>query len=43
MSKLNLLGSHQIVNAGLGIHLAKNILKDVFDTEVTAKALTNCQ
>ena len=43
ISKLNLLGAHQLVNAGLGIHLAKNILKDAFDTEVTQKALTNCQ
>jgi dihydrofolate synthase/folylpolyglutamate synthase len=43
MSELNLLGVHQLINAGLGIHLAKNILKDAFDTEVTKKALTNCQ
>ena len=43
ISKLNLLGAHQFINAGLGIHLAKNILKDAFDTEVTQKSLTNCQ
>ena len=30
ISKLNLLGAHQFINAGLGIHLAKNILKDAF-------------
>ena len=39
ISKLNLLGAHQLVNAGLGIHLAKNILKDAFDTEVTQKGI----
>jgi len=43
ISKLNLLGAHQLVNAGLGIHLAKNILKDSFDIITTERALEKCQ
>jgi len=42
LSKLNLLGSHQLINAGLGIHLAKNILKEKFEIKKTEKALMNC-
>ena len=42
LSKLNLLGSHQLINAGLGIHLAKNILKEKFEIKKTEKALKNC-
>ena len=42
LSKLSLLGSHQLINAGLGIHLAKNVLKEKFETKKTEKALKNC-
>ena len=42
LSKLSLLGSHQLINAGLGIHLAKNILKEKFEIKKTEKALKNC-
>ena len=42
LSKLSLLGSHQLINAGLGIHLAKIILKEKFEIKKTEKALTNC-
>ena len=43
LSKLSLLGKHQKFNAGLAIHLAKNILKDSFDITTTEKALEKCQ
>ena len=43
ISKLNLLGSHQLINAGLAIHLARNILKEKFVIEKTEKALMNCE
>ena len=43
LSKLSLLGKHQKFNAGLAIHLAKNILKDSFDITNTEKALEKCQ
>ncbi|MDA9659522.1 hypothetical protein N9T69_01130, partial [Alphaproteobacteria bacterium] len=39
----SLLGKHQKFNAGLAIHLAKNILKDSFDITNTEKALEKCQ
>ena len=42
LSKLSLLGSHQLINAGLGIHLAKNILKEKFEIKKTEKALKKC-
>ena len=42
LSKLSLLGSHQLINAGLGIHLAKDILKEKFEIKKTEKALKNC-
>ena len=42
LSKLSLLGSHQLINAGLGIHLAKNILKEKFELKKIEKALKNC-
>ena len=42
LSKLSLLGSHQYINAGLGIHLAKNILKEKFEIKKIEKALKNC-
>lgn len=42
LSKLSLLGSHQLINAGLGIHLAKNILKEKFEIKKIEKALKNC-
>ncbi len=42
LSKLSLLGSHQLINAGLGIHLAKNILKEKFEIQKIEKALKNC-
>ena len=43
MSKLNLLGSHQFINAGLGIHIALNILKEKFVIEKTEEALAKCE
>ncbi len=43
LSKLSLLGSHQLINAGLAIHLARNILKENFVIEKTEKALMNCE
>ncbi len=43
LSKLSLLGSHQLINAGLAIHLARNILKEKFLIEKTEKALMNCE
>ena len=43
LSKLSLLGKHQKFNAGLAIHLAKNILKDNFNISATEKALEKCQ
>ena len=43
LSKLSLLGSHQLINAGLAIHLARNILKEKFVIEKTEKALMNCE
>ena len=43
LSKLCLLGSHQLINAGLAIHLARNILKEKFVIEKTEKALMNCE
>ena len=43
LSKLSLLGSHQLINAGLAIHLARNILKEKFIIEKTEKALMNCE
>ena len=43
LSKLSLLGSHQLINAGLAIHLARNILKEKFAIEKTEKALMNCE
>ena len=43
LSKLSLQGRHQKINAGLAIHLAKNILKKEFNLNKTQKALTLCQ
>ena len=43
LSKLSLLGSHQLINAGLAIHLARNILNKKFVLEKTEKALMNCE
>ena len=43
LSNLSLLGSHQLINAGLAIHLARNILKEKFVIEKTEKALMNCE
>ena len=43
LSKLSLKGSHQLINAGLAIHLARNILKEKFVIEKTEKALMNCE
>ena len=43
LSKLSLQGSHQLINAGLAIHLARNILKEKFAIEKTEKALMNCE
>ena len=43
LSKLSLLGSHQLINAGLAIHLARNMLKEKFVIEKTEKALMNCE
>ncbi len=43
LSRLSLLGSHQLINAGLAIHLARNILKEKFVIEKTEKALMNCE
>ncbi len=43
LSKLSLQGSHQLINAGLAIHLARNILKEKFVIEKTEKALMNCE
>ncbi len=43
LSKLSLKGSHQLINAGLAIHLARNILKEKFLIEKTEKALMNCE
>ena len=43
LSKLSLLGSHQLINAGLAIHLSRNILKEKFVIEKTEKALMNCE
>ena len=43
LSKLSLLGSHQLINAGLAIHLSRNILKEKFAIEKTEKALMNCE
>ena len=43
LSKLSLKGSHQLINSGLGIHLAKNILKEEFEIKKTEKALMNCE
>ena len=43
LSKLSLKGSHQLINAGLAIHLARDILKEKFLIEKTEKALMNCE
>ena len=43
LSKLSLLGSHQLINAGLAIHLSRNILKEKFVIEKTEKALMSCE
>jgi len=43
LSQLSLKGKHQKINAGLAIHLAKNILKNEFNVNKTQKALTLCQ
>ncbi len=43
LSKLSLLGSHQLINAGLAIHIARNILNEKFVIEKTEKALMNCE
>ena len=43
LSKLSLQGRHQKINAGLAIHLAKNILKKEFNLNKTQKALTLCK
>ena len=42
ISGLNLLGSHQKINAGLAINLAMNMLKNNFDIGVTETAIKNC-
>tara|TARA_B100000900_G_scaffold203073_1_gene172172 strand:- start:1698 stop:2942 length:1245 start_codon:yes stop_codon:yes gene_type:complete len=43
LSQLSLQGKHQKINAGLALHLAKNILKNRFNVSKTKKALTLCQ
>ncbi len=43
LSRLSLLGSHQLINAGLAVHLARNILKEKFVIKKTEKALMNCE
>ncbi len=43
LSKISLKGSHQLINAGLAIHLARDILKEKFLIEKTEKALMNCE
>lgn len=43
LSKFSLKGSHQLINAGLAIHLARDILKEKFLIEKTEKALMNCE
>ena len=43
LSHLSLQGKHQKTNAGLAIHLAKNILKNKFDISQTQIALAHCQ
>jgi dihydrofolate synthase/folylpolyglutamate synthase len=43
LSYLSLRGKHQKINAGLAIHLAKNILKDKLNITQTHKALSLCQ
>ena len=43
LSQLSLQGKHQKINAGLALHLAKNILKNRFNISKTKKALTLCQ
>ncbi len=43
LSKLSLQGSHQLINAGLAIHLARSILKEKFVIEKTEKAMMNCE
>ncbi len=43
LSKLSLKGSHQLINAGLAINLARNILKEKFVIEKTEKALMSCE
>ncbi len=43
LSQLSLQGKHQKINAGLSIHLAKNILKHEFNENKTHKALSLCE
>ena len=43
LSQLSLKGKHQKMNAGLSIHLAKNILKHEFNAHKTHRALTLCE
>ena len=43
LSKLSLQGSHQSINAGLAIHLARNILKEKFEIKNTEEALITCE
>ena len=43
LSQLSLQGKHQKINAGLAIHLAKNILKHEFNENKTHKALSLCE
>ena len=43
LSHLSLQVKHQKTNAGLAIHLAKNILKNKFDISQTQIALAHCQ
>ncbi len=42
LSNLSLLGNHQKINAGLSIHIARSILRNKFNNDITIKALKKC-
>ncbi len=42
LNDISLLGSHQKINAGLSIHIARSILKNNFNIDLTIKALKKC-
>ena len=42
ISNLNLIGDHQKSNAGLAIHISRNLLKNNFEIKSTEKALSKC-